>query len=79
MGGCLFFFRGNALTRGGDPLAKPNYQFKKRQKELARKLKKEQKRQDKIDKKTGDSEESSQQDSDGGTNPLGMQRVGKGI
>jgi hypothetical protein len=40
-------------------LAKPNYQFKKRQKELARKLKKEKKRQDKIDKKTRDSEESS--------------------
>jgi hypothetical protein len=49
------FYRGDALTSGGDPLAKPNYQFKKRQKELEKKLKKEKKRQDKIDKKARDS------------------------
>jgi len=33
-------------------LARPNFEFQKRQKELARKKKKEQKRQAKLDKKT---------------------------
>ena len=33
-------------------MARPNFQFEKRQKELARKKKKEQKRQAKLDKKT---------------------------
>ena len=33
-------------------MARSNYQFKKRQKELARKKKKDQKRQRKLDKKT---------------------------
>ncbi|MBW2251474.1 MAG: hypothetical protein JRF60_12805 [Deltaproteobacteria bacterium] len=33
-------------------MARSNYQFKKRQKELARKKKKEQKKQRKLDKKT---------------------------
>ena len=33
-------------------MAKSNYQFQKRQKELARKKKKEEKRQAKLDKKT---------------------------
>ncbi len=33
-------------------MARPNFQFQKRQKELARKKKKEQKRQTKLDKKT---------------------------
>jgi hypothetical protein len=37
-------------------LAKPNYQFKKRQKELAKKKKQELKRQRKIGQKTDDSE-----------------------
>ncbi|MGB9498790.1 MAG: hypothetical protein ACKVE4_03375 [Dissulfuribacterales bacterium] len=37
-------------------MAKPNYQFKKRQKELAKKKKQELKRQRKIDKKTDDFE-----------------------
>jgi hypothetical protein len=37
-------------------LAKPNYQFKKRQKELARKEKKELKKQRKTDQKTDESE-----------------------
>jgi hypothetical protein len=41
---------------GGNKLAKPNYQFKKRQKELAKKEKKELKRQRKIDQKTDESE-----------------------
>jgi len=38
-------------------LAKPNFQFKKRQKELAKQKKKEQKRQAKLDKKAIKSEE----------------------
>lgn len=37
-------------------MAKPNYQFKKRQKELAKKEKKELKRLRKIDQKTDESE-----------------------
>ena len=36
--------------RGGNKLARSNYQFKKRQKELARKKKQEEKRQRKLDK-----------------------------
>ena len=52
--------RGSALTQGGDQLSRPNYQFNKRQKELARKLKKEKKRKDEIDKRTRDLEEPSQ-------------------
>ena len=39
-------------SQGGNKLARSNYQFNKRQKELARKKKKEQKRQRKLDKKT---------------------------
>ncbi|MCD6272660.1 MAG: hypothetical protein J7K30_07400 [Deltaproteobacteria bacterium] len=38
-------------------MAKPNFQFKKRQKELAKQKKKEQKRQAKLDKKAIKSEE----------------------
>jgi len=37
-------------------LAKPNYQFKKRQKELAKKKKKELKKQRKTDEKTVEAE-----------------------
>ena len=37
-------------------MAKPNYSFKKRQKELAKKEKRELKRQRKIDQKTDESE-----------------------
>ena len=39
-------------------MAKPNYQFKKRQKELAKKMKKEAKRQRKLENKTVESDES---------------------
>ncbi len=38
-------------------MARPNFEFQKRQKELARKKKKEQKRQAKLDKKAMKSEE----------------------
>ena len=44
-------------SQGGDKLARSNYQFNKRQKELARKKKKEQKRQRKLDKNTIKSDE----------------------
>jgi hypothetical protein len=42
-------------------LARSNYQFNKRQKELARKKKKDQKRQRKLDKKTIKPEENPDQ------------------
>jgi len=38
--------------KGGNQLARSNYQFNKRQKELAKKKKKEEKRQRKLDIKT---------------------------
>jgi hypothetical protein len=44
-------------SRGGNKLARSNYQFNKRQKELARKKKKEEKRQRKLDKKIIKAEE----------------------
>jgi len=40
-----------ASDQKGDAMAKPNYQFKKRQKELAKKKKKEEKRQRKLENK----------------------------
>jgi hypothetical protein len=48
-------------SQGGNKLARSNYQFNKRQKELARKKKKEQKRQRKLDKNTIKSEENPNQ------------------
>jgi len=50
-------------------LARSNYQFNKRQKELARKKKKEQKRQRKLDKNTIKSEEDPNQSQNEGENP----------
>ncbi len=47
----------NNINSGGNRLARSNYQFNKRQKELARKKKKEEKRQRKLDKNTLASEE----------------------
>ena len=46
-------------SQGGNKLARSNYQFNKRQKEIARKKKKEEKRQRKLDKNTIKSEEES--------------------
>jgi hypothetical protein len=40
--------------RNGDPLAKPNYQYQKRQKELEKKKKQEEKRKKKLDSKPDD-------------------------
>jgi len=40
-----------ATDQKGHPMARPNYQFKKRQKELAKKKKKEEKRQRKLGNK----------------------------
>jgi hypothetical protein len=48
-------------------LARSNYSFKKRQKELARKKKKEQKRQRKLDKDTNIPEEAADQSLDAKT------------
>jgi uncharacterized protein (DUF2344 family) len=50
--------------QGGNQLARSNYSFKKRQKELARKEKKEQKRQRKLDKNPSILEETSDQSKD---------------
>jgi len=49
---------------GGNKLARSNYSFKKRQKELARKKKQDQKRQRKLDKDTDIPEETSEQPQD---------------
>ena len=49
-------------------MAKSNHQFNKRQKELARKIKKEQKRQRKLDKDTINSEEDPNQSQNEGEN-----------
>jgi hypothetical protein len=49
------------IATGGNKLARSNYQFNKRQKELARKIKKEQKRQRKMDKNEIKSEENPSQ------------------
>ena len=50
--------------QGGDKLARSNYQFNKRQKELARKKKKEEKRQLKLDKNTIKPEDNENQSQD---------------
>jgi len=55
-------------SQGGNKLARPNHQFKKRQKELVRKKKKEQKRQRKLDKNTIKSEENPNQSQNEGEN-----------
>ena len=49
-------------------MARSNYSFNKRQKELARKKKKEQKRQRKLDKNTIKSEENPNQSKNEGEN-----------
>jgi hypothetical protein len=51
-------------SQGGDKLARSNYQFNKRQKELARKKKKEEKRQLKLNKNTLKSEDIENQSQD---------------
>jgi len=56
-------------SQGGNKLARSNYQFNKRQKELARKIKKENKRQRKLDKDTITSEENPNQSSNEEENP----------
>ena len=56
-------------SQGGDKLARSNYQFNKRQKELARKKKKEQKRQRKLDKNIIKSEEDPNQSLNEEENP----------
>ena len=51
-------------------MAKSHYSFKKRKKELARKLKQEEKRQRKIDKNSITPEEASDETSDEDQNPI---------
>jgi len=46
-----------ATNQEGNTMARPNYQFKKRQKELAKKKKKEEKRQRKLANKAIDADE----------------------
>ncbi len=46
-----------ATSQKGNAMARSNYQFKKRQKELARKKKKEDKRQQKLQNKTVETDE----------------------
>lgn len=50
-------------------MARPNFEFQKRQKEMARKKKKEQKRQAKLDKKNLKNEEKLDPLQDEGENP----------
>jgi len=56
--------------QGGNKLARSSYQFNKRQKELARKKKKEQKREKKLDKRTMEPEENPNQSQNEGENLL---------
>jgi hypothetical protein len=56
-------------SQGGNKLARSNYQFNKRQKELAKKKKKEEKKQRKQDKNTIKSEENPNQSQNEGENP----------
>ena len=46
-----------ATHQGGNAMAKPNYQFKKRQKELVKKKKKEEKRRRKLENKAVETDE----------------------
>jgi len=52
----LFFCYSKDINKGDFKLARSNYQFRKRQKELAKKEKKELKRQRKIEQKTDEIE-----------------------
>jgi hypothetical protein len=61
-GGCPFLFAGAGIAAEEEKLARSNYQFKKRQKELARKKKKEEKRLKRMEKKSVDGEETADQD-----------------
>ncbi len=46
----ILLFTRHHPTRKDNTLAKPNYQYEKRQKDLAKKKKQEEKRQKKVDK-----------------------------
>jgi hypothetical protein len=49
----------------GETLAKPNYQYEKRQRDLAKKKKKEEKRQRKLDKNQTQADENGDQAAEG--------------
>jgi len=51
-------------TNKGDPLAQPNFQFEKRQKELARKKKQEEKKQRKLEERNSQPNENPEPPSD---------------
>ncbi len=55
---------GPATNQKGNAMAKSHYQFKKRQKELAKKKKKEEKRQRKLENKVVESEEAEKDPTD---------------
>jgi len=65
--------------QGGNKLARSNYQFNKRQKEMARKKKKDQKRQRKLDKKIIKPEENQDQAQNEGENPDQAQNEGENL
>ncbi len=52
--------RSHRPDQKGNAMAKPNYGFKKRQKELAKKKKKEEKRQRKLENKSGETDRTEQ-------------------
>ena len=54
-------------------MARSNYQFNKRQKELARKKKKEEKRQQKLDKNSAASEDNPNEFKDEGENAINIE------
>jgi chaperonin cofactor prefoldin len=56
-----------SLYKNGDELAKPNYQYEKRQRDLAKKKKKEEKRLNKLKKKIQPAEGAADTPSDEGT------------
>lgn len=60
-------------------MAKPNYSFEKRQREMAKKKKKEEKLREKADRKVGGDapgDEGSAADADGQTEPVGAAPAG---
>jgi hypothetical protein len=62
--GCPFLLHCQNNCHGGDNLARSNYQFNKRQKELARMKKKAEKRQSRLEKNTVQPEETATEPQD---------------
>jgi hypothetical protein len=66
-GGCKSCTQENYPTNKGDPLAQPNFQFEKRQKELAKKKKQEEKKQRKLEERSAKPQDNPESPSDEGT------------